>query len=92
MVHQDYLPMVGDFARLGRGLSGLPTPWFASRRGINACHTHGGVTIFELLGDDAQLYHVPEALERELDIFVVEAQELSYCIVCSALLLLRLKC
>ena len=91
MVHQDYLPRVGDFARLERGISGSPTPWFASRLGIHACHTCGGVTLLELLWYEAQLCHAPEALEREVPILVVEAQLFSWCIVCSALFLLRLK-
>ena len=43
-----------------------------------------GVTLFEILGDNAQLFHALEALEREVSILVVEAQEFSYCIVCSA--------
>ena len=71
------MPRVGDLEILVWGLSGLPTPWFTSRLGIHACHTRWGVTLFELLGDDAQLCHAPEALEREVSIFVVEAQGFS---------------
>ena len=70
------------------GISGSTTQWFVSRLGIYACRTYGGVTLFELLGDNAQLCYSPEALEREVSILVVEAQEFSYCIVCSSLLLL----
>ena len=55
------------------GLSGAPTPCFVSILGIHACRTRWGVTIFELLGDYAQLCHVPEELEREVSIIVVEA-------------------
>ena len=58
---------------------------------IHTCYTCGGVTIFKLLGDDTQLCHVPEAIEREVSILVVEAQELRCCIVCSYLLLLIMK-
>ena len=56
------------------GLPGVPTPCFAIRLGIHACHTCRGVTLFELLEGDAQLCHALEALEREVPILVVEAQ------------------
>ena len=92
MVHQDYLLRVGELAMLVWGSFGDPMPWFASRLGIHAFCTRGGVTLFELFGDDAKLFHAPEALRREVSILVVEAQEFSYCIVCSDFLLLRLKC
>ena len=84
--------MIDDLERLVSGLSGAPTPWFTSRIVIHACHRCGGIKLFELLGDDSKLCHAPEALEREASILVVEAQELSYCIDCSDVLLLRLKC
>ena len=71
------MPRIGDLERLGWGISGAPTPWFASILGIHACHTCGVVTLFELLGVDAQFFHAPEALERELFILVVEVQEFS---------------
>ena len=86
------MPRVGDLVRLVWGLSGAPTPWFASKLVIHTCHTFGGVTLFELIGDDTQLFHASEVLEREVSILVVEAQEFSYCIVCSDFLLLRLNC
>ena len=57
------------------GFSGASTPWFSSRLGIYECRTCGGVTIFEVLGDDSKLCHSPEALKREVYILVVEAQE-----------------
>ena len=71
MVHRDYLPRVGDLARLVWGISRAPTPWFASRIGVNTCCTYGGVTLFKLLGYDAQLFHASEALEREVYMLVV---------------------
>ena len=67
------MPRVGDLERLGWGLYGAPTPWFASILGIHACHTCGVVTLFELLGGDDQLSHVPGVIEREVSIIVVEA-------------------
>ena len=54
-------------------------------------HMWGGVKICKLIGDYAQLCHAPDALEIEVSILVVEAQEFSCCIVCSYLLLLILK-
>ena len=60
--------------RLVWGISGAPTTWFASRLGIHACHTCGVVTLFELLEYDAQIVHVPEALEIKVSILVVEEQ------------------
>ena len=79
-------------ARLVWGISGVPKLWFASRLGIRACCTRGGVTLFVILGDDAQLCHAPEVLEREVPILVVKVQEFSYYIVCSSLLLIILNC
>ena len=61
-------------ARLVWDLSGAPIPSFAIRLGTHACCTRGGVILFELLGDDSQLCHAPEALGREVFILVVEAQ------------------
>ena len=61
-------------ARLVWDISGAPTPWLASRLGIHACRTRGGVTLFELLGYYSKLCHAPVALEREVYIRVVEAQ------------------
>ena len=86
MVHRYNLPGVGDLARIVWGLSGAPIPWFASRLGIHSYCACGGVTLYKLLGYDAQLCHALEALQRKVSIIVVEAQELSFCIVCSALL------
>ena len=77
MVHIDYLPRVGDLERLGWIISVTPMPWIVSRLCINAFCTYGGVTLFKILGDDAQLFHAPEVLEREVSILVVEAQEFS---------------
>ena len=71
MAHQDYTPRVGDLARLVWGIFGASTPFFASRLGIDVCRTRGGVTIFEFIGDDAQICHDPEALEIEVYILVV---------------------
>ena len=72
MVHRDYLLMVGYLARLVWGISGAPMPWSTSRLGIHSCLTCGGVTLFEILGYDAQLCHASGALEREVSITVVE--------------------
>ena len=77
MVHREYLPRFGDLSRLVWGLYGAPTPWFASILGIHACRTCGGVIIFKLPVDDAQLFHALEVLEREVSIIVVEAQKFS---------------
>ena len=55
---------VGELAKIVWGLSGSTTLWYEIRIGIHACHTFGGVTLLELLGDDSQLFHAPEALER----------------------------
>ena len=63
-----------DLETLVWGLYGAPTTWFASRLGINAFRTCGGITLFELIGDDAQLCHTPEALEREVSILLMEVQ------------------
>ena len=55
MVYRDFLPPVGDLVRLVWGLSGALTPSFASRLGVNACYTCGGVTLYKILDDDDQL-------------------------------------
>ena len=59
------------------GFLELPHHVLRGRIYIHACHTCGGVILFELLVDDTQLLHAPESLEREVYILVVEVQEFS---------------
>ena len=56
------------------GIYKAPMPWFISRLGIHACCACGGVTFFKSIREDAQLFHAPEALERDVSILVAEAQ------------------